>query len=69
METITVQKQVFENFMFDFEKLLVDYEKILDAALVIESEKRLTEAKTNKVQMLDDAEYKKFMKSKGVKNV
>ncbi|MEK6981841.1 MAG: hypothetical protein AABX38_02820 [Candidatus Micrarchaeota archaeon] len=69
METITVQKQVFENFIFDFEKLLVDYEKILDTALTIESEKRLSEAKTSQVQMLNENDYKKFMKAKGVKNV
>ena len=32
--------------------------KILDTALTIESEKRLSEAKTSQVQMLNENDYK-----------
>ncbi len=30
METVTVQKQVFQNFVVDLEKLPTDFEKMLD---------------------------------------
>ena len=66
METVTVQKQVFENFVVDLEKLIVDFEKMLDTALEMESEQRLNEMKNKKVKTLGEDEYRKFMKKAGV---
>lgn len=61
-----IQKKVFENFVGDIERLLTDFEQILDANLAHESEIRLNEIKNKKVTDLKEEDYKRFIKKMGI---
>ena len=66
METITVQKKTFENFLSDFEQMLTDFENMVDVALELEADKRLTEIKNKKVNSFDEKAYQSFIKKAGL---
>ena len=66
METITIQKETFRNFVVDLERLLSDFEKMLDNSLEVETNQRLNELKDNRVKSFSESDYQKHIKKMGV---
>lgn len=67
-ENITVRKEALEHFVVDLERLLADFERVLDTSLQMEAENRLHEMKKGEVRPLGEEDYKKFMKKMGIGN-
>ncbi len=68
METIIVEKKMLENFTLDLERLLNDFEKILDTNVAREADERLFDLKSGKVDGLSEEDYQNFIKKMGLKN-
>ena len=66
MDTITIQKQTLQDFVVDLEKLLTDFEQILDASLEGKAEERLKELQTGKIKGFTEEDYLKFVKKMGL---
>ena len=65
-ELITVPKQIFSSIVSDFEKLLEDFEMLVDVNTNIDT--RIKDIKKGKVKGLTEDDFKDFLKNAGIKN-
>jgi len=66
MESITIPRDLFNNLMTDFEKLLSDFEQIAEQDSLKIAEKRLEEVKSGKVKPLSEEDFLEFVKKEGI---
>jgi len=66
MESITIPRDLFDNLMTDFEKLLSDFEQIAEQDSMKVAQKRLEEVKSGKVKSLSEDDFLEFVKKEGV---
>lgn len=66
MESIAIPRNLFNNLLMDFEKLLNDFEQIAEQDTMKVAEKRLEEIKTGKVKTLTEKDFIGFVKKEGV---
>ena len=68
MEMVSVRKELIENFVVDVEKLLTDFERILDVSLQSDAENRLHELSSGEVKSFSEGDYKAFIRKMGIKD-
>ena len=61
MNTITIQKETLNEFVVDLERLLTDFERILDVSLEAKAEERLNELQSGKTKAFTEEDYLKFI--------
>lgn len=65
-ETLTVNKELFEHMLADFECLLTDFEAIAEKETEEKIEKRLKEIRTGKVKGYSENDFLNLMKEEGI---